>query len=301
MLRAMAREVLLLDLVVVFRKEPSVQHQSLACPSCRGPIQRKDRFCCHCGDLLQEHQESGWSTVPSVVRPRRGVMRREMLLLLFVIVFAASTVLLSLRLTLTPTPPLLSPTPSGVPQTPDTLFYQADWSNGLSGWTGSADWKTTSGMLVSDGSYTLSDGMSPTVEPPYQVTETSNYAVEARVQQIKVTQTLGGLGCFDAVVIRGSIVSDGVKGYRLAIGCFGGATIYAAHGGSLTSIAHINFDPSNLWHIYRIEAKGATISTFIDGVQVLQVNDNTYLSGGIVGIKSQGTQIDVSNFKVIKL
>lgn len=195
-----------------------------------------------------------------------------------------------------PTSTVVTSTPIPASPQPGTLLYQANWSNGLNGWIGSPDWKSEGGMLVSDGTYQGTHGSqeSPTIEPPYQVNETPDYAVEVRIQQ-----QLGGPGCFDAVNIRGSAASDGIQGYRLAIGCYGGATIYAAHGSSLTQIAHEDFDPGNTWHIYRLEAKGTTISAFIDGIQVFGVSDATYLSGGIIGIKSQGTQINVSSFKVI--
>lgn len=197
-----------------------------------------------------------------------------------------------------PTPTTMpSPTPSPTPASPQpgTVLYQANWSNGLDGWAGSQDWKSQGGMLVSDGTYQDTNGsqISPTIEPPYQVKETSDYAVEVRIQQ------LGGQGCFDAVVLRGSVATDGVQGYRFTIGCYGGATIYAAHGSSLNQIAHVDFDPGNTWHTYRLEAKGTSITAFIDGIQVLGVTDATYLSGGVLGMKSEATQIDVSSFKVI--
>jgi serine/threonine protein kinase len=201
--------------------------------------------------------------------------------------------------TVAPTiPPTVAPTSTSIPKPgPSRVLYQADWSNSLNGWTGSSDWKAFNDMLISDGTYADTNGsqLSPTIEPPYQVSETSDYAVEVRIQQVS------GQGCFDAAVIRGSVVSDGVQGYRLAIGCYGGASIYAAHGSTLNQLAHVDFNPGNGWHIYRLEAQGTTIRAFIDGLQILEVNDNLYLSGGVVGIKSVSTQIDVSSFKVIAL
>jgi hypothetical protein len=190
-------------------------------------------------------------------------------------------------------------TTASTPSVPHgTLLYAADWTSGLNGWRGSADWKVINGILTSDGSYqdaNYGSHVSPTIEPPYQATGTSDYAVEVRIQQI------GGQGCLDAAVIRGSVATDGVQGYRLAIGCLGGATLYAAHGSTFYSIAHEDFNPGNNWHTYRLEAQGTTISAFIDGIRVLEANDNRYLSGGYIGIKSQATQINVSSFKVFAL
>ncbi len=206
----------------------------------------------------------------------------------------AGTIPANSNSTATAIPATATPSPTPASPQPGTVLYQANWSGGLNDWTGTSDWKTSNGMLISDGSYNDPNNYgSPTIEPSYQVKETSDYAVEVRIQQ------LGGAGCFDAAVIRGSIASDGVQGYRLAIGCFGGATLYAAHGSSLNQLAHVDFDPGNTWHTYRLEAKGTSISAFIDGIQVFGVNDATYLSGGIIGIKSQATQIDVSSFMVI--
>src|SRR5947207_13662836 len=69
--------------------------------------------------------------------------------------------------TLEPTPtPTATPTPQEI--LPPNLLYKADWSQGLSDWSKTADWKIdTGGMLISDGSYSdfdYSNENSPTLQ-----------------------------------------------------------------------------------------------------------------------------------------
>ncbi|HEY6405857.1 MAG TPA: hypothetical protein VIY29_00160, partial [Ktedonobacteraceae bacterium] len=59
------------------------------------------------------------------------------------------------------------------------------------------------------------------------------------------------------------------------------------------------FDPQNNWHIYRLEAKGTRLRLYVDGGLSLETNDNRYLTGGQMGLKSNYTQLEVSSFKVI--
>src|SRR6266566_4060638 len=42
------------------------------------------------------------------------------------------------------------PTPTPFPQS-GTVLYKADWSSGMNGWAGGDDWKTSSGLLLNDG------------------------------------------------------------------------------------------------------------------------------------------------------
>jgi len=188
------------------------------------------------------------------------------------------------------------PSPSPLPK----VLYQADWSNGLDGWSGldgrpgSPDWKAEGGMLISDG--TFQDAASPTITPPYRVDNTADYAVEVKIQE------LGGQGCFDTTVIRGQTTPEGLQGYRLAIGCMGeGVAIITTQGNSLSKIAYANFPSDQNWHVYRLEAQGNMIRAFIDSIQVLAVKDYTHLTGGITGIKSLATPIKISIFKIISL
>ena len=54
---------------------------------------------------------------------------------------------------LAPATVAMEPTPTSAQQIkPGDLLYQADWSAGMNAWVGSKDFKTVSGMLVSDAS-----------------------------------------------------------------------------------------------------------------------------------------------------
>src|SRR5260221_6661910 len=67
----------------------------------------------------------------------------------------------------------LSPTPTPLPA--GTVLYQADWSHGLTGWTGAQRWYVVQGQPVSSSSGTA------TFTIPYRPT-VSDYAVEVRIQ-----------------------------------------------------------------------------------------------------------------------
>jgi len=182
--------------------------------------------------------------------------------------------------------PTLTPTPL---PSPGTLLYQADWSKGLNGWKGSSDWKVADGVLLNDGTNSSIE-LEPTIIAPYQV-RVPDYAVEANIQVLR-----GNL-CFDAATIRGSSTEDGWHGYKATI-CDGQAEIKV--DGDV--IAQMDFDPGQNYHTYHFEAKGNLISLLIDGNKfVLKTNDNKYLSGGEVGLKSLNTELDISSFKIIAL
>jgi hypothetical protein len=61
------------------------------------------------------------------------------------------------------------------------------------------------------------------------------------------------------------------------------------------------FDPGSEWHLYRVEADGNVLKFLIDGAQYATVTDNRFLSGGIGGLSSYNSQIEVSSFTVLRL
>ncbi|HEU5228002.1 MAG TPA: hypothetical protein VFU49_09345, partial [Ktedonobacteraceae bacterium] len=61
------------------------------------------------------------------------------------------------------------------------------------------------------------------------------------------------------------------------------------------------FDPTTVKHTYRVEARDATITFFVDGGQILTLPDNRYLAGAEVGLWSQDTQLQVFSFQVVAL
>src|SRR5438552_59979 len=78
----------------------------------------------------------------------------------------------------TPTP---SPTPTPLPQ-PGTVLYRADWSSGLNGWAGGDDWKTSSGLLLNDGTQSNSIILAPYNPGNDNI---ADYAVETVIQFVR--------------------------------------------------------------------------------------------------------------------
>ena len=181
-----------------------------------------------------------------------------------------------------------------------STLYTADWSSGLNSWKGTSDWTVTNSVLGEDG--TNSSLVAPGIVAPYEVTQTSDYAIEVEMQAV------AGSPCFDISTIRASISNNEWLGYKAVI-CNGKVIIEKGNiGGSFAGsyyvydvIAQTPFNPGNSWHKYRLEAKGTTIRLLIDDKQVLQANDSTYLSGGKLGLNSYQTQLKVKSFKVLAI
>lgn len=182
------------------------------------------------------------------------------------------------------TSPTTSPTTSST--TPGTVLYTSDWSSGLNGWTGTQDWKVLNGVLLNDGTGQQYDPQ-PTIVAPYIVDSTNDYAVESRIRVVR------GNPAFDAGSVRGSASSNGWTGYKIVIN--NGQAAIASNSDTLTQTP---FDPGITPHLYRLEVKGTRLRLYIDGGLSLEANDNRYLTGGQTGLKSFGTQLEVTSFKI---
>jgi hypothetical protein len=189
------------------------------------------------------------------------------------------------------------------------VLYRADWSKGLDGWSGVGGWKTLRSQLLNDGSNEYANVWT---KAPYQLGDTADYAVEADIQVVSVADPqFDGFG----IVVRNSggasasASASSQAGYKAGID---GQTGYV--GGPLEAaritrpgpygpkpIAKAKFDPGKEWHLYRVEADGNTIRFLIDGAVIAKGVDNTYLSGGQVGLWSKGVQLNVRSFKITKL
>jgi len=66
-------------------------------------------------------------------------------------------------------------------------------------------------------------------------------------------------------------------------------------------IAKAKFNPGKDWHLYRVDADGNTLKLLIDGAVIAKGVDNKYLSAGQVGLWSDGVQLNVRSFKVLRL
>ncbi len=69
----------------------------------------------------------------------------------------------------------------------------------------------------------------------------------------------------------------------------------------LSSIKSIDYNPGTTAHVYRIELRGNNMKVCIDGVLLLDVIDNRYLSGNKVGLWDKHVQLSISSFKIIRL
>jgi hypothetical protein len=190
------------------------------------------------------------------------------------------------------TVPTAAPTSTVVPSAtpvpkPGTVLYQADWSKGLNGWAGSADWKWVAGMLVDDGT-----GNGNIIVPPFQAA-VPDYAVETQIQIVST----GCCGHSFGPVLRGDGKSNDTN-YRGAM-VDGGSSARILRGGD--TLASKDFSAGKNAHTYRIEAKGNTLKYSIDGAVVLEATDNRFLTGGQVGIWVYGDQLNVRSFQVVAL
>ena len=184
--------------------------------------------------------------------------------------------------TLTPT---FTPLPTVTPTHIAGVVYQANWSQGWSE-KGAHDWQVVNHELVNDGS-SYSPLADPTIVAPYTMSETPDYAVETRVRVI------AGWPCFD-VALRGTFGPDGWHGYKAAV-CDEKIRLQADND----ILATVPFNPGTIWHSYRFEVKGSHLVFFVDGSPFVQTNNTRYRSGGQIGLKSYGTQLEISSLKIV--
>jgi serine/threonine protein kinase len=187
--------------------------------------------------------------------------------------------------------------------TPGTTVYTADWSNGMDGWAGSTDWKVLNGVLLNDGTNgNVSAGQ--TITPPNQLGGISDYALETTIQVVSYS---GGYNPQFGFALRGSTVSNNWQGYATAIAYLNAQNYGNTCNVQITSedyntqLIKTPFDPGKGRHTYRFEAKGTLLRFFIDGGNVLEVNDNRYLTGSLLGLWCYQAQLSVTSFKIIAL
>lgn len=204
------------------------------------------------------------------------------------------------------TDPNVTPTDTPYPTvqtTPGTVLYTSDWSSGLNGWAGSADWKVLNGVLLNDGT-NGNNSPGPTMVPAYQLEGIADYAMEVKVQ---VTSYQNNNNPFFGFALRGSTVSGNWQGYEIGIGY-----LDAQNNGGLCNARIITsdfnnpltstpYDPGKGLHTYRFEAKGNNLKFFVNGGNILEVTDNLYLTGPQLGIWCYHTELSVTAFRIIAL
>ena len=196
--------------------------------------------------------------------------------------------------------PTITSSPSLTPVTPGTVLYSADWSTGMSGWTGGTEWKAGQNMLLSDGS-NCCGGPESIVLAPYQLGNVTDYKVQARIQFIRANTVCNGYSF--GVMFRMDASENGYEGaVNLANGvCALNQAKATLRVNNYTELGHKPFIPGTGWHIYTVEVRGNQITSIIDGSQILIAIDNTHLTGGQVGIEDFNVQMNISSFQVIAL
>jgi hypothetical protein len=195
----------------------------------------------------------------------------------------------------------LSPTPTPLPA--GTVLYQADWSHGLTGWTGAHGWKVVQGQLVSDSSG------SATFTIPYMLPVT-DYAVEVRVQVVRSVPPYGGNYEIVAPKLPGK---DGYHAGVLDLKA-PGPRPFGDHPQS-----HVNLDPysdaaqgsgipqdyepGSGWHTYRVEVRGNEASLLDNGTQIGSVSSQQtdVLSNGPIQFNCALVILRVSDVRILTL
>jgi hypothetical protein len=186
---------------------------------------------------------------------------------------------------------------------PGTVLYQADWSHGLAGWKSPGGWSVVQGELQADFNDTTS------IAAPYKLTVT-NYAVEARIQVVRLLHPNGGFYSIFANQVPGK------DGYQAGVSDLMGPgprpngsnpqlQIYIEPIGAMAqgSFQPSDNDPGTRWHTYRVEVQGNAATLFVDGVAITTVSStqtNT-LSNGPIGISCGTVVLRVSSFRITAL
>ncbi len=196
-----------------------------------------------------------------------------------------------------------SQTATALPVIAHTL-YHANWSKNLDGWQGESQWHHVDTDLIgSDGSsnYSYDDANMYSLLAPYQP-PTTDYAVEAQIKFVR----FNGDGDF-GVLLRVDNNGDGYlcgfeDSYDSATPIISVITAGESSSNPISSDSNSNFTLDTLnFHTIRVEVNKDIITMFVDGNQLLQATDNSYLSAGTVGLRSNGAVFNVHSFQVMKL
>lgn len=192
-----------------------------------------------------------------------------------------------------------SHSPLSNPVLPSTgkLLYQADWSNDANNWNIAGQWKYNreKKMLMSDGTQT-----NFVILAPYKP-QLKNYAVEANIQYDGDT-SLDGSFSINSFGIAFGIEKNG-QGYVCDVVQGSGATVSSiAEDGRADSIAdYTEYRPGTRAHTYRIEVRGNTIFSFIDGDEFAQISNVSPTFAGSVGIRANKVILYIKSFEVFAL
>ena len=222
---------------------------------------------------------------------------------------AASTT--TTQKTTTTEPPATTEPPTTEPPTTDTteplppsnILYEADWSGGMNGWSGTSGWTTTGGMLVNNGEGSAETGTPASILAPYQP-DTADYTIVAVIALSGTTKPVSG-----SVRAFGQVARYTSAGaYTFGCGPDPGSgldNLFVANPGKGEPIVdnvlgQAPFDPGTGFHTYRFDLKGSTITVSVDSFQDIKVTDDRYTSAGQVGLWAAGTPISVKSFTIYR-
>jgi hypothetical protein len=194
-----------------------------------------------------------------------------------------------------------TPTPTNLPS--GIVLYQANWSHGLSGLQVTPGWKVVQGMLVANSSDPA------TITIPYR-SAVADYAIEVRLQIVRLLQTNGGY--FSIFATRAADkdgfqagVSD-LKGTEpRPNGSHPQAQVFIDPMGSMPqgSGLPIDYEPGFQWHTFRVEVLGNEARLLVDGVQIGNASSEQtdMLSNGPLGLTCALVVLRVSSLRILTL
>ena len=234
-----------------------------------------------------------------VPKSSRSIMSTILGILLILVLISGSVFVYS-RFTFTTNQSKQTSTtiPGSVATTSNSIIYQANWSTGLDGWSGTNQWHASNGQLYSDGSDCCN------ILAPYLMGSISNYAIEASIKIV------GANDSFFGVVARGQGDSSNLSGYICGMagvtdeggGNFSGLASISYVGYKGPALQSTSYNPGSDWHLYRIEVNRDSITLLIDGQIHTQLTDSTFSSGGHIGFRlADGMGIVIKSFVVYTL
>ncbi len=203
-----------------------------------------------------------------------------------------------------PSSALVTPTIAATPSptvAPGTVLFQADWSRGLSGWSGTQGWTIVQGQLE------VNSSDSATLAIPYKPL-VSNYAIEVRLQVVRLLQNEGGDFLFAAAEQKGK---DGYEAGVLDLkkpGPFGShpqaqALIDPNDDMPQGCCLPIDYEPGYDWHTYRLEVQDNQVRLLDDGTEIAQANSaaTDTLSNGPLSLNSALVILRISSLRIVAL
>lgn len=182
-----------------------------------------------------------------------------------------------------------------------TVLFQANWSHGLADWSGTQGWTVVQGQLEVNASSVA------TLAIPYKPV-VSNYAIEIRLQLVRLLQDHGGNFVLAAAKQNGR---DGYKAGVLDLkkpGPFGShpqaqALIDPNDDMPMGCCQPIDYEPGYDWHTYRLEVQDNGVRLLDDGTQIAYADSNATdtLSNGPLSLNSTLVVLRVSSLRILAL